>query len=112
MKIFLSSTCYDLTDPRAALEDYLKKSGHQVLLSDRANFPVNPEQHRHNVCVYNAANCDFMIVIIDIRRILGHMQDWVRPVKLAQPTDNNRDIPQNIHCPALRLRISDLKTEL
>ena len=67
MKIFLSSTCYDLTDLRATLEDYLEKSGHQVLLSDRSNFPVNPGQHRHNVCVYNAANCDFMIVIIDSR---------------------------------------------
>lgn len=67
MKIFLSSTCYDLADLRATLVDYLEKSGHQVLLSDRSNFPVDPGQHRHNVCVDNAANSEFMIVIVDSR---------------------------------------------
>ena len=67
MKIFLSSTCYDLTDLRAALEDYLEKSGHKVLLSDRSDFLVDPGQHRHNVCVDNAAKSEFMIVIVDSR---------------------------------------------
>ena len=67
MKIFLSSTCYDLTDLRAVLEDYLEKLGHQILLSDRSDFPVDPNQHRHDVCVENAAKSELIIVIIDRR---------------------------------------------
>ena len=47
MKVFLSSTCYDLVDLRAILEQYFEKRGDQPLLSDRVNFPVDPGQHRH-----------------------------------------------------------------
>ena len=75
MKIFISSTCYDLADLRASLEDHLEKSGHQVLLSDRSNFPIDPGQHRHNVCVNNAANSEFMIVIIDSRFGAQYVED-------------------------------------
>jgi hypothetical protein len=67
MKIFLSSTCYNLTDLRAEIEKFLSDKGYTLLLSDRSNFPVNTGIHRHEVCVENVASCDLFILVIDSR---------------------------------------------
>jgi hypothetical protein len=67
MKIFLSSTCYDLVDIRAELERFLKEKGHELLLSDRATFPVEIGIHRHDVCINNVQNSDLFILIVDGR---------------------------------------------
>jgi len=67
MTIFLSSTCYDLKDLRAELENFLQEKGHSLLLSDRANFPVNIGTHRHDVCIENVQKCDLYVLVIDSR---------------------------------------------
>ncbi|MHB1106147.1 MAG: DUF4062 domain-containing protein [Lutibacter sp.] len=67
MKIFLSSTCYDLVDIRAELERFLTSKGHELLLSDRATFPVELGVHRHDVCINNVQLCDLFIIIVDGR---------------------------------------------
>lgn len=67
MKVFLSSTCYDLADLRAEVEKFLMDKGHQLLLSDRANFQVEASKHRHDVCVENVAHADLLILVLDSR---------------------------------------------
>lgn len=67
MKIFLSSTCYDLVDIRAELEKFLKEKGHELLLSDRTIFPVEIGMHRHDVCINNVKKSDLFIIIVDRR---------------------------------------------
>lgn len=67
MLIFLSSTCYDLRDLRPEIEHYFKSKADEVLLSDRATFPVNPDQHRHDVCIENVKKCDLFLLVIDGR---------------------------------------------
>ena len=67
MKIFLSSTCYDLEDLRAELEEYLISRRHKPLLSDRVNFPIDPRLHRHDICLDVVSECDLFILIIDSR---------------------------------------------
>ena len=67
MKIFLSSTCYDLKDLRAEVEKFLSEKGHELLLSDRATFPIDPEVHRHDVCLQNVHNADLFILALDGR---------------------------------------------
>jgi hypothetical protein len=67
MTVFLSSTCYDLPDLRAELEQFLQEKGHGILLSDRETFPVNPGVHRHDVCIDNVKLCDLFILIINKR---------------------------------------------
>ncbi len=67
MTIFLSSTCYDLKDLRAELEKFLNDKGHTLLLSDRADFPVNIGTHRHDVCIENVGKCDLYVLVIDSR---------------------------------------------
>jgi len=41
-RIFVSSTCYDLSQVRADLEEGLREMGHDVLLSEHASFPISP----------------------------------------------------------------------
>lgn len=67
MKIFLSSTCYDLKDLRAEVEAFLINKGHELLLSDRENFPVTLDVHRHDVCINNVSKCDLLILVVDSR---------------------------------------------
>lgn len=68
MKVFLSSTCYESRDLRSVLEDYLRKNGHQTLLSDRHNFKLSdPSKHRHDICLEVAGSADLMILIIEPR---------------------------------------------
>jgi hypothetical protein len=67
MIVFLSSTCYDLADLRAEVEKFLTAKGHAILLSDRANFPISPGSHRHDVCLENVSKCDLFVVVLDRR---------------------------------------------
>jgi hypothetical protein len=68
MRVFLSSTCYDLPDARAVIERFLTERGDTPLLSERATFPISTHEHRHDVCVREAASADVLILIVDRRR--------------------------------------------
>jgi hypothetical protein len=67
MKIFLSSTCYDLKDLRSEIENFYAGKGVNLLLSDRATFPVIAGLHRHDICLENVKNCELLLAIIDSR---------------------------------------------
>lgn len=67
MKIFLSSTCYDLADLRAEIEKFWTDKGHDLLLSERTKFPIKAGKHRHDVCIENVQLCDLMMVVLDSR---------------------------------------------
>jgi hypothetical protein len=84
MKVFLSSTCYDLADLRARLEQYLTQNGHQPLLSDRPDFPVSPGKHRHDVCVEVASSADLLILVIASRFGAPYHQDPTISVTWAE----------------------------
>lgn len=67
MKIFISSTCYNLPDLRAELESFIIQNGHTPLLSDRDSFPVITGIHRHDVCLEAVTGCDLFVLIVDGR---------------------------------------------
>jgi hypothetical protein len=67
MNIFLSSTCYESGDLRAVLEDHINKMGHTPMLSDRSNFYVDVNSHRHDVCLASVKNADLLILVIEPR---------------------------------------------
>ena len=75
MKIFISSTCYDLKDLRAEVERFLLNKGHTLLLSDRASFPLPTGTHRHDVCVQTAGKCDLFVLVIDSRFGAAYYKD-------------------------------------
>lgn len=68
-KIFISSTCFDLIDLRAELEDELRKLGLNPILSDSitSEFEVSGTSHSIESCLQNVRNCDHYIIILSQR---------------------------------------------
>ncbi len=65
---FLSSTCYDLVDARAAINTFLTELGHEVLASENSTFGVTPGKHSHVACIDQVDNADFLILVVGGRR--------------------------------------------
>lgn len=66
-KIFVSSTCYDLSVLRAELRNFILSLGHEPIMSDYADILYDPRIHTHTSCVNEVVNCDMMVVIIGSR---------------------------------------------
>lgn len=66
-KVFVSSTCYDLSVLRAELRNFIKSLGHEPVMSDYTDILYDPRIHTHTSCVSEVVNCDMMIVIIGSR---------------------------------------------
>lgn len=66
-KLFLSSTCYDLAETRVRIEAWARRRGYEPVLSDRANFPIDPNVHRHDVCLANAKRVDMFVLLVASR---------------------------------------------
>jgi Domain of unknown function (DUF4062) len=69
MKVFVSSTCYDLIDLRAELEVLLRDMGFSPLLSDRpsSEFEVLPDKNSIETCLANVRNADLFISVLSQR---------------------------------------------
>lgn len=69
MKVFVSSTCYDLIDLRAELEMVLREMGLSPLLSDRpsSEFEVLPDKNSIETCLANVRGADVFISILSQR---------------------------------------------
>ena len=65
IKVFLSSTCYDLKQIRSDMFDFLSNMGFIPILSEYSNFPVNPDKNTVENCIENVKNnTDIFILII------------------------------------------------
>ncbi len=69
MKVFISSTCYDLIDVRCELDDFLKSLGLLPVLSDSylSDFEVQYDKNSIETCLVNVRSADIVIVILDKR---------------------------------------------
>ena len=68
MKVFVSSTCYDLREVRNQIQRFLSSTlGYTPVLSDYNDVFFDPELHTHSSCVEAVADCDMMILIIGDR---------------------------------------------
>ena len=67
LKIFLSSTCYDLTVVRSQLRNFLINQGFDPILSEYSDILFDPRLHTHNSCIQEVPNCDMVILIIGSR---------------------------------------------
>ena len=47
LKVFVSSTCYDLGMVRAELRNYLINLGHDPIMSDFNDVLFDPKEHTH-----------------------------------------------------------------
>lgn len=69
MKVFVSSTVYDLLDVRAEIADFLRSCEILPVLSDDklSDFAVQPDKNSIETCLVNVDACDEMIVVLDKR---------------------------------------------
>lgn len=67
-RTFVSSTCLDLKDARAALSAHLESLGHEPLLSDTLTFGVTPGKHSHQACLDQVDNSDYFVLLVGGRR--------------------------------------------
>lgn len=68
LNIFISSTCYDLSHLRANINDFIKDSGHNPILSEYNSFPVSPDLTAVENCIKNVKeNADILVLIVGNR---------------------------------------------
>lgn len=67
LKIFVSSTCYDLSIIRSQLKSFIENMGYDAVLSEYNDIFYNPQDHTHESCVKEVSNADVVILIIGSR---------------------------------------------
>jgi 5S rRNA maturation endonuclease (ribonuclease M5) len=67
MKVFLSSTAYDLIDIRAKVIAMLSQKGHEVIFHESPTFPAKIDLHSHDQCILAVEECDTIVCILDKR---------------------------------------------
>jgi len=67
LKIFISSTCYDLSIVRSQLRGFILGLGYEPVMSDFSDVLYDPRAHTHTSCVQEVTNCDMLILIIGSR---------------------------------------------
>lgn len=67
INVFISSTCFDLSQLRTDLYDFVINVGHHPI-SESENFPVNPRKKTHENCIDAVKNnADIFILIVGNR---------------------------------------------
>lgn len=67
MRVFLSSTAYDLGMVRGQLGAFITGLGHQVVMSEYSGVLYDPKVHTHKACIQELATCDAVVMIIGSR---------------------------------------------
>lgn len=67
LKIFISSTCYDLSQIRSDLSDFILSFGYQPVMSEFTSFPIDPDNNTIENCIDNIATVDIFILIVGSR---------------------------------------------
>ncbi len=67
-RIFLSSTCYDLSTVRAELTRFLESRGFEAINSQDKNFGVSLGMHSHTACLSEVESADYLLLVIGSRR--------------------------------------------
>jgi hypothetical protein len=67
LRVFVSSTCYDLSVIRSQLRIFIQNLGHEPLMSDYCDLLYDPRLHTHTSCVDEVANADVVVLIVGSR---------------------------------------------
>lgn len=69
--MFISSTCYDLSQIRRDLKDGIREMGHEPMLSEDKDFPIDPSLTSSENCI-NAVRNDADVFVLIIGNKYGH----------------------------------------
>ncbi len=68
INIFVSSTCFDLSQIRTDISEFIKMSGHNPILSEFENFPISPDINTIENCMKIVKeNADILVLIVGSR---------------------------------------------
>lgn len=67
LRIFVSSTCFDLSAVRAQLRIFIQSLGHEPVMSDFNDVLYDPRVHTHTSCVDEVAGCDIVVLLVGSR---------------------------------------------
>lgn len=67
-RMFISSTCYDLSEVRNIIKLHVEQFGIEAVVSDDHSFGVDPGKHSHQACLDEVERSDYMVLIIGGRR--------------------------------------------
>src|ERR1700744_36341 len=67
LKVFISSTCYDLSIVRSQLRGFILELGYEPVMSEYSDVLFDPRSHTHENCLKEIINCDIAILIIGSR---------------------------------------------
>lgn len=67
LKVFISSTCYDLHSTREQLRNVMIGFGHDPIMSDQAEVIFDPQIHTHASCLREVENCDVIVLVVGSR---------------------------------------------
>jgi hypothetical protein len=63
-KVFVSSTCFDLSEIREQLSRFVESFGFDPVLSENGDVFYHPDLHTHESCIHEVSNCQIFILII------------------------------------------------
>lgn len=63
-RVFISSTCYDLSEVRDRLVSFCDSFGFESVLSENGDIFYDPNLHTHEACIKEVSNCNLFILII------------------------------------------------
>jgi hypothetical protein len=67
LRVFVSSTAYDLGVLRSALRGFIQSLGYDPVLSDYSDVVYDPREHAHKSCVAEVQTCDMVVLVIGSR---------------------------------------------
>lgn len=67
LRVFVSSTFYDLRHVRGDLERFIRELGYDPILHERGQIPYGKEEELENYCYREISNCDILVSIIGSR---------------------------------------------
>lgn len=67
LRVFLSSTCYDLSVSEGPAASIIETLGHDPVMSDYNDVVYDPRSHTHTSCIDEVTGADVVVVIIGSR---------------------------------------------
>lgn len=83
-KVFVSSTCFDLSEIREQLSKFIRSFGFEPVLSEHGDVFYKPEFHTHESCLREISNCHLFVLIIGGRFGGEYVYDKTKSITNAE----------------------------
>lgn len=88
LKVFISSTYYDLKHIRSTMETFVEDMGYEAVLSEKGSIAYNPAIALDESCYRDAQACDILVLIIGGRYGAAASSEKIKPVDFYDRYDS------------------------